>query len=103
MNEVRFPAWNRDELILALDLYLSSGWLDDSHPKVQELSGVIQNLPLHPGWRGNPSFRSPDAVSMKVANFQALDPAYHGWGLPGVSKGERDDLDEYSRNSRSGA
>jgi len=98
MSEVRFPAWNRDELILALDLYLSSGWLDDSHPKVQELSGVIQNLPLHPGWRGNPSFRSPDAVSMKVANFQALDPAYPGRGLAGVSKGDQEVWDEYHSN-----
>lgn len=41
MRDVRFPAWTRDELILALDLYLSSGWLDNSHPKVQELSGFI--------------------------------------------------------------
>ena len=98
MRDVRFPAWTRDELILALDLYLSSGWLDDSHPKVQELSGFIQSLPLHPEWRGNSSFRSRDAVSMKVANFQALDPAYHGRGLAGVSKSDQEVWDEYHSN-----
>lgn len=100
MKRVRFPSWSRDELILALDLYLSSGWLDDGHPKVQALSKFMRNLPQNRKWRGKPSFRSPNSVSMKIANFQALDPAYHGLGLVGVSKSDRWVWDDYHRNPR---
>lgn len=100
MKKVRFPSWSRDELILALDLYLSSGWLDDGHPKVQALSKLLRNLPQNRKWSGTPSFRSPNSVSMKIANFQALDPAYHGRGLVGVSKSDQWVWDDYHRNPR---
>lgn len=82
------PAWVRDELILALDLYLQHGWLDDTDSRVVELSQLLRNLPLHPAWRGDAKFRSPNSVAMKVANFQSLDPGYEGVGLDAGSKAD---------------
>lgn len=43
----RNPTWTTDELILALDLYLRAGLLDDSDPQVVELSRVLNGLPIH--------------------------------------------------------
>lgn len=82
------PPWERDELILALDLYLQHGRLDDTNLKVVELSQLLRNLPLHPAWRGDIKFRSPNSVAMKMANFQSLDPAYKGIGLDAGSKSD---------------
>jgi len=45
----RNPTWTRDELILALDLYLHEPAARGSktHPAVIELSGVLNRLPIH--------------------------------------------------------
>jgi 5-methylcytosine-specific restriction protein A len=90
----RPPKWVRDELILALDLYVRHGWLDDLHPEVQALSVLLNSLPLHPDWRYSPKFRNPNGVCMKLANFQALDPTYTGTGLADVSEGDREVWEE---------
>ncbi|NBT36622.1 MAG: EVE domain-containing protein [Actinobacteria bacterium] len=94
----RPPTWVRDELILALDLYLSDGSLDDIHPKVVALSQVLRGLPLHLAWRDDPKFRNGNSVSMKPANFSALDPTYGGSGLSDTSKGDREVWDELHAN-----
>jgi len=91
----RPPTWVRDELILALDLYIRHGWLDDLHPEVQELSAILNGLPLHPEWRFSTKFRNPNGVCMKLANFQALDPEYTGTGLADVSAGDQAVWDEF--------
>ena len=43
----RNPRWAEEELILALDLYLRSGLLDDLAPAVLDLSRVLKSLPVH--------------------------------------------------------
>ncbi|MCG3771892.1 MAG: hypothetical protein JW384_03089 [Nitrosomonadaceae bacterium] len=86
----RPPTWVRDELILALDLYIRRGWLDDTHPEVQDLSSLLNGLPIHPEWRFTPRFRNANGVAMKLANFLALDPAYQGVGLDATSAGDRE-------------
>ncbi len=47
---VRNPVWERDELILALDLYMKSGRqnLSASSKGIAELSDLLRSLPLHP-------------------------------------------------------
>ena len=77
----RPPTWVRDELILALDLYLRLGALDNSHQEVIALSKLLNGMPIHLDWRYSNDFRNPNGVSMKLGNFQALDPAYAGVGL----------------------
>ena len=79
----RNPAWNRDELILALDLYFREPNARGSktHPKVIALSELLNRLPIHPGIRPGTTFRNPNGVGMKLSNFLRYDPTYKGKGL----------------------
>lgn len=43
----RNPSWAWDELILALELYLRDGLLDDRDRRVVELSEALNELPIH--------------------------------------------------------
>src|SRR5262245_21187327 len=79
MAVARNPPWTTDELVLALALYFEHGWLDDKNPLVIELSGVLNALPHSAGDAS--TFRNPNGVAMKLANFLALDPDYPGAGL----------------------
>jgi 5-methylcytosine-specific restriction protein A len=91
----RRPPWLRDEVILALDLYVRHGALDDTHPEVRELSNLLNGLPLHPEWRFSPLFRNPNGVSMKLQNLRALDPSQGGMGLKAVSQTDREVWNEF--------
>lgn len=71
----RNPPWSRDELILALDLYLRHGVLDATHGEVVELSAILKALPIHLRRPDPERFRNPNGVSLKLANFMALDPS----------------------------
>lgn len=78
---IRNPPWEYDEILLALDLYLvDRKVLEEYHPDVVRLSGVLNALPFHPE-RGNANFRSPDAVVLKLANLRALDPTTTSAGM----------------------
>ena len=79
----RNPPWAREELILALKLYLER-WhtgisVDD--PDVKELSQVLNSLPVHSYRPDAPRFRNTNGVYMKLGNFARLDPSYLGKGL----------------------
>lgn len=47
---MRNPAWHRDEIILALDLYFASdrGSLDSGNIRVKEVSKLLNELPIFP-------------------------------------------------------
>jgi 5-methylcytosine-specific restriction enzyme A len=84
----RNPPWTRDELLLALDLYLRRrpqlpGAED---PYVQQLSAVLNSLPIHTVRPDLERFRNPNGVSLKLANFAALDPQYPGVGMRAGSR-----------------
>lgn len=87
--------WFRDEVILALDLYLRYGALDDTNSEVQQLSQLLNGLSLHPNWQSTSSFRSPNSVSMKLQNLRALDPSQKGKGLKAASKIDGEVWDEF--------
>src|SRR6266446_1478933 len=79
----RNPAWARDELILALDLYFRrrpTGFGHDD-PEVVELSNILNRLPIHAQRSDQARFRNNNGVYMKLCNFLALDPDYEGKGL----------------------
>lgn len=78
----RNPAWNRDELILALHLYLQIRPRDIAitDPRLVELSRLLNSLPSARGARGT-DFRNPNAVKMKCANFRRFDPLQKSVGL----------------------
>jgi 5-methylcytosine-specific restriction protein A len=83
------PNWTRDELILALDLYFEIDFVhnrSDRNPKIEELSNLLNALPIHEAHFRNEYFRNPSGVYMKLNNFLRLDPRYPGKGLDAGSK-----------------
>lgn len=84
---IRNPAWEYDELVLALDLYLRRGIPPVSDSEVGELSALLNRLPLHPTRPDEQRFRNPNAVHMKLANFRGVDPRQPGRGLAAGGRG----------------
>lgn len=87
----RSPAWHRDELILALDLYvrlggIGSGPLPDKHdPRIVEVSRRISGLPIWTAGDRTSTFRNPSGVALKLANFRAIERVIAlETGLPGA-------------------
>ena len=90
----RNPPWAVDELVLALDLYLRCGLLDDTDPRTIELSEVLNSLPIHTVRPDMERFRNPNGVALKLANFAAPDPNYPGTGM---TRGGRRDAEVWDR------
>lgn len=88
----RNPDWSRDELILALDLYMRrrSKLPSESDPEITGLSELLRKL-AGPSLKEFTNFRSPDAVAMKLGNIQSIDPQYRAAGLKGLPRGARGD------------
>lgn len=89
----RNPNWLRDELILALDLYLRTR---SSPPGKQSnevcgLSDLLNKLRQKLGLPEYARYRNPNGVYMKMMNFRALDPAYTSEGKVGLSRGGKSD------------
>ena len=66
---VRNPTWSRDELILALDLYMRH------NAEIVELSQTL-NLLFGEQAQDATLFRNRNGVYMKLANFRAVDPLH---------------------------
>jgi hypothetical protein len=67
----RNPKWNREELILALDLYLRSrpSLLDDTNSDVVALSETLNALPFRGSKPDAPRFRNPNGVALSSLIF----------------------------------
>lgn len=74
----RNPKWHRDELILALDLFFDFGGAPPSnnHPKVTELSFILNKLPLFSERPDPETFRNANGVDMKLCKYLCFDPNY---------------------------
>lgn len=94
----RNPPWTDDELILALELYLKHGLLDDTSLEVINLSHELNRLGTGVSRNDPTRFRNPNGVALKLANLAALDPAYPGTGM--TRGGRRDAViwDRYSKD-----
>ena len=92
----RNPTWVEEELILALDLYLRAGLLDDKDQAVIELSRDLNSLPLHSERPDADRFRNPNGVALKLANFAALDPNYDGLGMKRFGKLDAEVWERYA-------
>jgi 5-methylcytosine-specific restriction enzyme A len=92
------PPWQRDELILLLDLYVRHrpGIIPKNHPEVAALSRILNRLPIHAYRPDKSRFRNSNGVQMELANFLALDPDYPGKGLQKVGKLQQLVWDEFS-------
>jgi 5-methylcytosine-specific restriction protein A len=82
------PAWTRDEVLLALNLYFEcEGQVPGpSDPRVIALSQTLRALPLHLHSAKNERFRNPDGVAFKLQNIRQVAT---GAGLGNVSSMDR--------------
>src|SRR5579871_6766061 len=82
-NGMRNPAWARDEIILAMDLYVRAGrkQLPPGHEEVLRLSQLLNRLPIHPASARDENFRNPNGISMILGNFLGVDPEHDQPGL----------------------
>lgn len=94
----RNPPWQRDETILALDLYFRHHpkFLKPSDPVVVELSRILNKLPIH--MERSDTFRNASGVIKKLWNFAQYDPNYMGVGLKSGAKMDKIIWDEFAEN-----
>ena len=92
------PKWQFDEIMLALELYLSS----NSYPpgpndlRVKNLSLLLRLNAASKGIKVSKTFRNPNGVAMKLQNIRSLDENFDGKGLRRGSGLENDIWLEYS-------
>lgn len=67
--------WTREELILALNLYLKLpfGKLHHGNPEIIHLAHIID--------------RTPNSIAMRLSNFASVDPYHQGRGIKGLTGG----------------
>ncbi|MHA0318787.1 HNH endonuclease [Sphingomonas melonis] len=85
----RNPAWNRDELVLALDLYRTNPISPPGKgsPAVVALSDLLNKMRRLTGEATSDTFRNANGVYMKMMNLRALDPAFTAQGKVGMKAG----------------
>ena len=89
----RNPAWSRDELMLALDLYLR---FRDAPPgkdseEVAELSAFLGRMARGLAVTEAETFRNANGVYMKMMNFRRFDPDYTADGKVGLTRGNKEE------------
>lgn len=88
--------WSREELILALNAYFKIAPKAPS-PSMLEIAALSERLRAEATEAvGNPGFRSPASVVMKLMNFRSLDPDYAGVGLRAAGAGDRRIWEEFA-------
>ncbi len=87
-HQVGSPPWSRDELILALDLYLSFAGNPPGKAarEVVELSNILNQIGTEITAR-TAKYRNPNGVYMKIMNFRRFDPHYLAQGKKGLQRG----------------
>jgi hypothetical protein len=95
----RNPKWADPELLLALDLYLREGILDEKDPRVVELSALLNRLQIHTDRPDAAVFRNANGVALKLANFAALDPSYRRKGMDRGGRRDAEIWELYSSDS----
>ena len=90
---MRNPPWTRDELILALDLYLRRRDNLPGHgsPEVVELSGFLNQMGSALGRSVADTYRNVNGVYMKLMNYRRIDPLYLETGKIGLARGNKDE------------
>jgi 5-methylcytosine-specific restriction protein A len=89
-HQSRNPPWSRDELILALHLYVASKGNPPGKTSegVVELSNLLNQMDSQLAHHAS-DFRNPNGVYMKVMNFRRFDPVYIAQGKKGLQRGNQ--------------
>jgi 5-methylcytosine-specific restriction protein A len=84
----RNPPWSRDEIILALELYMQCrpNFPGPTDNRIIALSAFLNQLARTLGGLSGTKFRNANGVAMKLQNLRRFDPAEEGKGLPGGGK-----------------
>jgi 5-methylcytosine-specific restriction protein A len=88
-------SWTEEERILALDLYRRRGMLGNEDLEAQALSEELRRRAFHPDADSRDDFRNINSVTLKLANFAALDPE-ESRGMPAFSIGDELTWDRYA-------
>ena len=93
--------WTRDELILALELYLTSGRkvLEVKRPETIALASALNRLRTVDPGVSSTHLRTPGSVNAKLANFRALDPTTPSTGWVNGNKLDLAIWQEFADNS----
>lgn len=85
----RNPTWRREELILALELYVAHAGNPPgkASSQVSALSDLLNRVGDRVGRQAQATYRNANGVYMKMMNFRRLDPAYIEAGRKGLSRG----------------
>lgn len=97
--------WMRDELILALDLYIRHRNPPPAKeaPEILELSALLVKLGEILDARRTDTYRNPNGVYMKIMNFRRMDPQYTASGKVGLGRGNKLEAvvwDEFARDQK---
>jgi 5-methylcytosine-specific restriction protein A len=94
---MRNPTWNKEELILALDLYfrLDYGQMHGRNPLIIQLSKDLRNLNIHQDIPDKAKFRSVNSVALKLANLKKSDQNFSGKGMRDGGKLEKELWNKY--------
>jgi 5-methylcytosine-specific restriction protein A len=89
--EIRNSPWTRDELILALDLYLRNRESPPgkASPEVADLSALLHLLGERLGRATEDRYRNTNGVYMKMMNFRRFDPESAAEGRVGLTRGNK--------------
>src|SRR3974390_2821834 len=91
------PDWTRDELIVALNVYLQHRPNPPGKDSevIVELSRILNRLgaKLFPPAQRGATFRNANGVYMKLMNFRRLDPQYTAKGNTGLVRGAKAEED----------
>lgn len=89
----RNPPWSRDELILALDLYLRhrASPPGTDNPEVIKLSEFLNKMGRALGLAEVETYRNANGVSMKMMNFRRFDAEYTKNGKVGLRRGNKEE------------
>ncbi len=89
----RSPKWQRDELILALDLYLRhrAPPPGKGSDEILELSNTLNRLAEYLGIPREGKYLSPNGAYMKLMNFRRFGPEYTRDGRVGLTRGGKDE------------
>lgn len=83
----RNPPWNRDELIVALNLYIrhAGNPPGKTSTEITELSDLLNRMGTQQGRQA--TYRNANGVYMKMMNFRRFDPTYTDTGRAGLQRG----------------
>lgn len=93
--------WDREEIILLLDLYLRirNEKFDKNHPEIEKLIYLLNKRAKKLGLKTTDTYRNNTGIFMKLMNLRALDSDYQGEGLKNYSKLDKEMWNMYKDNN----